>query len=90
MLYEKYKDRVIFIHVEPYYLDKARSGEGLVPIPVMEEWGLQTEPWIFIVDTEGKVGAKVEAFVMMDEIEAALQRLLGDEPSSGMEGMSDE
>jgi len=86
MLYEKYKDRVIFIHVEPYYLDKARSGEGLVPIPVMGEWGLQTEPWIFIVDAEGKVAAKFEAFVMMDEVEAAFQRLLGDEPPSGMEG----
>jgi len=90
MLYEKYKDRVIFIHVEPYFLDKARSGEGLVPIPVMEEWGLQTEPWIFIVDAEGKVAAKFEAFVMMDEVEAAFQRLLGDEPSSGDGGMSHE
>jgi len=79
MLYEKYNDRVIFIHVEPYYLEKARSGEGLVPIPVMEEWGLQTEPWIFIVDTEGKVANKFEAFVMMDEIEAALQAALGGE-----------
>jgi len=86
MLYEKYSDRVIFIHVEPYYLDKARSGQGLVPIPVMGEWGLQTEPWIFIVDAKGKVAAKFEAFVMMDEVEAAFQRLLGDEPSSGMEG----
>src|SRR3990170_8442186 len=90
MLYDKYKDEVIFIHVEPYDLERARSGEGLVPIPVMEEWGLQTEPWIFIVDAEGKVSAKFEAFVMVDEIEAAFQRLLGDEPSSGDGGMSHE
>jgi len=79
MLYDKYKDEVIFIHVEPYDLERARSGEGLFPISVMGEWGLQTEPWIFIVDGEGKVAAKFEAFVMMDEIEAALRAALGGE-----------
>ena len=78
MLYEKYKDRAIFIHVEPYGLDKARSGEGLVPIAIMSEWGLQTEPWIFVVDAEGMVAAKFEAFVMVDEIEAALKAALGE------------
>jgi len=90
MLYEKYKDRMIFVHVEPYFLDRMRAGQcpnlGECAVPTMEEWGLQTEPWIFIVDAEGKVAAKFEAFVMMDEVEAAFQRLLGDEPSSGMEG----
>lgn len=78
MLYEKYKDRVIFIHVEPYDLEKARSGVSLEPIPVMGEWGLQTEPWIFVVDSQGKVAAKFEAFVMADEIEAAIQAALGE------------
>ena len=90
MLYEKYKDRMIFVHVEPYFLDRMRAGQcpnlGECAVPTMEEWGLQTEPWIFIVDAEGKVAAKFEAFVMMGEVEAAFQRLLGDEPSSGMEG----
>jgi hypothetical protein len=83
MLYEKCKDRVIFVHVEPYFLDRMRAGQcpnlGECAVPTMEEWGLQTEPWIFIVDAEGKVGAKFEAFVMMDEIEAALQAALGGE-----------
>ena len=86
MLYHEYKDRVTFIHVEPYDLDKARSGEGLVPVPATSDWGLDTEPWVFVVDAEGRVAAKFEAFVMMDEVEAAFRRLLGDEPSSGMEG----
>lgn len=81
-LYDKYKDRVTFIHIEPYLLDKARSGQGLVPVPVMEEWGLRTEPWIFVVDGQGKVAAKFEAFVMMEEIEAALKAALGQ--SGGM------
>ena len=78
MLHEAYKDRVNFIHVEPYELDKARSGEALVPIAIMSEWGLQTEPWIFVVDAAGTVAAKFEAFVMMDEIEAAIKAALGE------------
>jgi len=86
MLYHEYKNRVTFIHVEPYDLHKARSGEGLVPVPATSDWGLDTEPWVFVVDAEGRVAAKFEAFVMMDEVEAAFRRLLGDEPSSGMEG----
>ena len=88
MLYEKYKDRAIFIHVEPYELDKARSGEGLVPIAIMGEWGLQTEPWIFVVDAEGKVAAKFEAFVMVDEIEAAIKATLGEAEASPMAPMN--
>jgi hypothetical protein len=74
--YDAYKDRVIFIHVEPYELDKARSGQALVPIRTMTEWGLHTEPWIFVVDKDGKVAAKFEAFVMTDEIKSALNGVL--------------
>lgn len=77
-LYDAYKDRVNFIHVEPYELDKARSGEGLVPIGVMSEWGIHTEPWIWVVDAGGVVTAKFEAFVTSDEIEAALKSVLGE------------
>ena len=38
----------------------------------------QAEPWLFVVDAQGKVAAKFEAFVMVDEIEAALQAALGE------------
>ncbi len=75
-LKSKYGKQVIFIHVEPYQLDKERAGEGQFPVPTMEEWGLETEPWIFIVDANGTVVAKFEAFVMAHEIEMALQSAL--------------
>ncbi len=75
-LFEQYNGEVNFVHVEPYELDRARSGEGLFPIPATTEWGLQSEPWVFLVDKEGIVAAKFEAVVTMDELKAALDPLL--------------
>ncbi len=75
-LFKQYKGEVNFVHVEPYELDKARSGEGLFAVPAFSEWGLQSEPWVFLVDKEGIVAAKFEAVVTMDELKAALEPLL--------------
>ena len=62
-----------FIHVEPYKLPADPA--ALEPIPAVQEWGLPTEPWVFVVDEEGKVAAKFEGTVAPDELEAALQEL---------------
>jgi hypothetical protein len=75
-LFRQYKDEVGFVHVEPYDLEKARAGEGLFPIPATAEWGLQSEPWVFVVDGEGIVTAKFEGVVTLDELKAALDPLL--------------
>lgn len=71
-LYEKHKGEAVFIHIEPYALKALRTGAGRVPMPVMREWGLQTEPWVFVVGRDGKVAAKFEGIVALDEVEAAL------------------
>ncbi len=76
-LYRKYMGQANFVHVEPYDLAKARSGEGLEVLPFLtDEWGLRTEPWVFLVDRQGKIAAKFEAVVSYEELEAALQPLL--------------
>src|SRR3990170_6704183 len=75
-LFEEYKDQVSFVHVEPYDLEKARAGEGLFPIPAAAEWGLQSEPWVFLVGRDGIVAAKFEGVVTLDELKAALDPLL--------------
>ena len=75
-LYPRYQGRANFIHVEPYQLQEARSGKGLIPAPVMGEWGLQTEPWIFVLDKLGNVIAKYEGMVALDEVEPVLQHAL--------------
>ena len=72
-----YRD-VNFIHVEVY--DKPAEIEGdLQNAPLsqaMIDWELPTEPWTFVMDDEGKVAAKFEAFVTKDELEAALMAVL--------------
>lgn len=75
-LFEKYKDEAIFIHIEPFRLKELRDGTGRIPIETTEEWGLQTEPWLFVVDREGKVAAKFEGITALDEVEEALAQVL--------------
>lgn len=74
-LFERYGDRVAFTHVEPYILEKAHQGE-LIAITTMEEWGLYTEPWLFIIDREGRVAGKFEAIAALEEVEPVLERVL--------------
>jgi hypothetical protein len=65
----KYRDRVAFIHVEIYELAQAnptgpysqvvRDGRPVLA-PVVAEWHLQSEPWVFLIDRQGNVAAKFE------------------------------
>jgi hypothetical protein len=75
-LFQQYRGKANFVHVEPYDLKRARSGEGLFPIKAATEWGLQSEPWVFVVDTKGIVAAKFEGVVSMDELKAVLDPLI--------------
>lgn len=64
-----YLPAVNFIHVEVY--DLTKPGE-LVTVPAIQEWGLPSEPWVFVVDGQGKVAAKFEGAVSADELREAL------------------
>jgi hypothetical protein len=75
-LYEKYADEATFIHIEPYDLAPLRTGAGRVPIEATAEWGLRTEPWVFVVDRQGRIAAKFEGIVALDEVEEALTAAL--------------
>ena len=67
-----------FIHVEVY--DKPAEIDGhLANAPLaqaMIDWALPTEPWTFVMDADGRVAAKFEAFATKDELEAALDAVL--------------
>jgi hypothetical protein len=66
-----YGDRVVFTHQEIWRDAGAREF-----FPTVTEWGLQTEPWIFVVDGQGIIRAKFEGLTTGREIEAALQQIL--------------
>ena len=76
----RYGDRANFIHVEVYkdphlFEDGSRPGKDDIADAVTE-WGLPTEPWTFVVDADGIVQAKFEAFTSAAVIEAALLEVL--------------
>ena len=66
-----YGERVVFTHQEIWQDAAAREF-----FPTVAEWGLQTEPWIFIVDGKGIIRAKFEGLATAREIEAVLQQVL--------------
>jgi hypothetical protein len=79
----RYEDRVEFIHVEPYRLRQVDgqlqpeldTNGQLIPVESVIEWGLPSEPYIFVVDGAGKVRAKLEGVASAEEIEAALDEV---------------
>ena len=77
-LQDYYYREVNFVHVEVY--DKPAQIEGSpqkAPLAqAMIDWGLPTEPWTFVMDADGRVAAKFEAFATKDELEAALDAAL--------------
>ncbi len=74
-LAERYGDQVEFIVIEPFDLSEARQGR-LVPMPVMAEWGLDSEPWVFVTDAEGRVAGKFQGITSEDEVSATLDLVL--------------
>jgi len=71
---------VTFINVEPYELAKTNGQlqpvldpEGqLKPVQAVNDWGLLSEPFIFVVDKTGTIAASFEGIVGDDELRAAL------------------
>jgi hypothetical protein len=70
-LYPALKDKVNFIHVEIY-----ESFDPLTYGPEMEQWGLPSEPWTFVLDADGKVVERLGGPLSPRELSAALQPLV--------------
>ena len=74
-----FKDRLTFIHVEPYELTMTDghlqpvldANNNPIPVQAVNDWGLPTEPYVFVVDASGKVSAKFEGLVSPEELSAA-------------------
>lgn len=62
------------VHVEPFDLTQAPGGI-LQPIEAMEQWGLQTEPWVFVIDGDGVVAATFEGIIGPEELQAAVDKV---------------
>jgi hypothetical protein len=65
------RDTANFIHIEVY-----ADFQALTYVPEMAEWGLVTEPYIFVLDNEGRVTASLAGPVSPRELTQALGQVL--------------
>ncbi|MGH2385598.1 MAG: TlpA family protein disulfide reductase [Candidatus Limnocylindria bacterium] len=63
-----------FIHVEPYDLTDQSE---LTTMPWVDEWGMPSEPWVFVVDADGNVAAKFEVIPGEGELRDAIDEVVG-------------
>jgi hypothetical protein len=66
-----YGKRVAFTHQEIWQDFASKKAFSTV-----DEWRLQSEPWIFLVDGQGIIRARFEGLVTERELEAALRQVL--------------
>jgi hypothetical protein len=68
---QEFGDRVAFIHQEVYNNNQINDG----PRPQMTAYGLQTEPWCFVIDRTGKVSTVLQGPFGVQELQAAVQKV---------------
>lgn len=91
-LQSKYPDKANFIHIEAPNSIQTHTHEGPVDpnhnqqqghqgvarpqVKTAQEWGLKSEPWLFLVDKGGKVFERFEGGLTLDEVEPQFQKLV--------------
>lgn len=70
-LWSEYNEQINFSHVEVY-----EDFETLSWVATMNEWGLQNEPWVYVVNAEGIVTARLDGPVAPSELEFHLEVVL--------------
>ena len=68
----EYGDQAEFIHMEIYRDNDINKGFR----PQVAAWRLPTEPWVFTIDREGRVAARLEGAYSAGELEDAIQKAL--------------
>ena len=74
-----------FIQVEPYLMHYANgslqpildASNNLQANPATTAWGIQSEPWVYVVDATGTVTASYEAVVVPADLTAAIDKVKG-------------
>lgn len=69
---DRYRGRANFVHVEIFKDPQARTVSETVL-----EWNLPSEPWTYVLDGAGTVADRFDGITAGEEIEQALQRVLG-------------
>jgi hypothetical protein len=66
-------DDAAFVHMEVW--DNNNPNDGVRP--QLKRFGLETEPWLFVTDAEGKVTTRIEGAFSIDELRTAVKQAAG-------------
>jgi hypothetical protein len=77
-------DEVEFIHMEVYNDNDPTKGLR----PQLREFGLQTEPWVFFIGSDGKIKERIEGAVGLRELTEGVERLKASEADGSGGGTS--
>jgi hypothetical protein len=66
----RHEGEVEFIHMEIFNNNRVEQGYR----PQVQEWNLPTEPWVFAIDRNGRIAARLEGAFSARELEAALKK----------------
>jgi hypothetical protein len=80
----EHEGRVEFVNIEPYHLHLTDNGlqplldeDGqLQPVQAALDFGIPVEPYLFLIDGDGKAFTKFEGIVGGDELRAAIEDVL--------------
>jgi hypothetical protein len=70
-LEHRYGEQANFIHVEIY-----PERDYNKPVAAMDEWHLPSEPWLFLIDGQGKVVDRYEGGIGLTELDPAVTQLV--------------
>lgn len=71
-VYDEFKEQVNFIHLEIY-----KDFQELVTADEVEEWGIPSEPWTFVIDADGHITARFGGPVSPRELKEAVEGVIG-------------
>ncbi len=69
---DEYKGKADFIHMEVYNHNEIAKGIR----PQLRAFGLESEPWTFLIGKEGKVKDRIEGAYGVPELEAAMKTIV--------------
>jgi hypothetical protein len=70
--------------VEVYRLDQdGQPTPNRDTVPAVAEWGLVSEPWLFVVGADGRLVDKFEGSITVEEVRPAIERAIADARTAG-------
>ena len=71
-LQHQFGNRIVFIHQEVYVNNNPSKGLR----PQMQAFHLQTEPWVFTINRQGVIAARLEGAFGLNELRQAINAAL--------------